>query len=148
MGGISSAMRTSIHIRREKKEPTRNVYCQKRRYFKPQWSVLCFGWKDCKIRAGKEKYHLSPYHFPYIPVYSKAVFCTRRNLIQLYNGEGNLILKNPLTADCLTQEVSSSWNLVLDKPIEMESQFYLVWAFMAYIFLFPIVLFSTIGDRV
>lgn len=36
------------------------------------------------VRSGQEKkYHLSPYHFPYIPLYSKAVFCTTRNLIQL-----------------------------------------------------------------
>lgn len=83
--------------------------------------------------------------FPYMV---KLYVVQEEILYKVHNSEGNLMLKNSNSWLSLTQEVSSSWNLVSDKRIEMVSGFYLVWTLMAYIFLFPIALSSTTEDRV
>lgn len=90
---------------------------------------------------------MSPFSFttsPYILLRNKAAFCTKRNLIQSLQWWRQSYVEKPSHSYCLTQDLSSSWNLVLDKPIEMVSGFYLAWAFTAYIFLFPLALSSTI----
>lgn len=137
-----------LHFRRGKKEPPRKAYYQRRRHFKLEWSLLPFGWKDHKFWAGKKKILPLLYLFPYISLYSKAVLNFFLYKIQSLQWWGqSYVEKSSNGWLCSTQEVSSSWNLILDKPTEMISGFYLAWAFMAYIFLFPIALSSTIEDR-
>lgn len=100
--------------------------------------------KTVRSRQGKKNVTFLLYYFPYIPLCSKAAFCTKINLIQSLQWWRQSYVKKPSQSYCLTQELSSSWNLVLDKPIEMVSGFYLAWAFTAYIILFPLALSSTI----
>lgn len=92
---------------------------------------------------------MSPFSFTtflIFPYMVKLYVIQQEILYKVYNGEGNLMLKNSNSWLCLTQEVSSSWNLVSDKRIELVSGFYLAWTLMAYIFLFLIALSSTTED--